>query len=270
MHKSHLTMNKTPTTHHPSPFTGFYTLFHKEWLRFWKVSVQTILAPVLTALLFLVVFAYSLRGRVEIFPGVDYASFLVPGLAMMSVLQNAFANSSSSLMQSKMTGNIVFVLLPPLSHHEFFSAYLLAAAARGLVVGAGVFLATVWFVDLRFEQPLWTLVFAAASSGVLGVLGIIAGIYSDKVDELAAFQNFIILPLTFLSGVFYSIHSLPPLWQLLSYLNPIFYMVDGFRYGFFGLSDVSPWVSLAIVGASFFALSFFTLWLLRSGYKLRN
>ncbi len=250
--------------------SGFPTLFHKEWLRFWKVSMQTILAPVLTALLFLVVFTYSLRGRVEVFPGVDYAAFLVPGLAMMSVLQNAFANSSSSLMQSKMTGNIVFVLLPPLSYQEFFAAYLLAAAARGLVVGAGVFLATVWFVDLRFAQPLWSLVFAVASSGVLGTLGIIAGIYSDKVDELSAFQNFIILPLTFLSGVFYSIQSLPPVWQGLSHLNPIFYMVDGFRYGFFGVSDVSPWLSLVIVGTSFFALSFLTLWLLRSGYKLRH
>jgi len=257
-------------TPHPSPLTGFYTLFHKEWLRFWKVSVQTILAPVLTALLFLLVFAHTLRGQLEVFPGVDYAAFLVPGLAMMSVLQNAFANSSSSLMQSKMTGNIVFVLLPPLSHREFFGAYLLAAVARGLVVGTGVFAVTAWFVDLRYEHPVWAIAFAAASSGVLGVLGIIAGIYSDKVDELAAFQNFIILPLTFLSGVFYSIYSLPPLWQWLSHLNPIFYMVDGFRYGFFGVSDVSPWLSLAFVGSSFFALSFFTLWLLRTGYKLRR
>ena len=249
---------------------GFYTLFQKEWLRFWKVSVQTILAPVLTALLFLVVFAHSLRGHVEIFPGVDYAAFLVPGLAMMSVLQNAFANSSSSLMQSKMTGNIIFVLLPPFSHQEFFGAYLLAAMARGLVVGAGVFAATVWFVDLRFGHPLWALVFAAAGSGVMGALGIIAGIYSEKVDELAAFQNFIILPLTFLSGVFYSIQSLSPFWQAATHLNPIFYMVDGFRYGFFGVSDVSPWLSLAVVTASFFGLSILTLWLLRTGYKLRH
>jgi ABC-2 type transport system permease protein len=173
-------------------------------------------------------------------------------------------------MQSKITGNIVFVLLPPLSHQEFFGAYLLAAIARGMVVGVGVFIATVWFVDLRFEHPLWAAAFALAGSGVMGALGIIAGIHSDKVDELAAFQNFIILPLTFLSGVFYSIHSLPPLWQAASHLNPIFYMVDGFRYGFFGASDVSPWLSLAIVVASFFALSFFTLWLLRSGYKLRH
>jgi ABC-2 type transport system permease protein len=259
-----------PVTHHLSPITGFYTLFHKEWLRFWKVSIQTILAPVLTALLFLVVFAYSLRERMEIFPGVDYAAFLVPGLAMMSVLQNAFANSSSSLMQSKMTGNIIFVLLPPLSHLEFFGAYLLASVARGLVVGAGVFLATVWFVDLGLAHPFWTIAFALAGSGVMGVLGIIAGIHSDKVDELAAFQNFIVLPLTFLSGVFYSIHSLPPLWQALSHLNPFFYMVDGFRYGFFGQSDVAPWLSLVIVAASFLALSFLTLRLLRSGYKLRH
>lgn len=255
--------------HPASRIWGFYTLFYKEWLRFWKVSVQTVLAPVLSALLFLVVFAYTLRGRVEVFPGVDYAAFLVPGLAMMALLQNAFANGSSSLMQSKMTGNIIFVLLPPLSHQQFFLAYLLAAVARGVVVGAGVFLAAVWFVDLRLEHPLWAAVFAFAGSGVLGALGIIAGIHSDKVDELAAFQNFVILPLTFLSGVFYSIRSLPPFWQAASHLNPIFYMVDGFRYGFFGQADVSPWLSLAFVVASFLALSFLTLRLLRTGYKLR-
>ena len=250
--------------------TGFRTLFYKEWLRFWKVSVQTILAPVLSALLFLLVFSYSLRDHVEIFPGVSYTAFLIPGLAMMSVLQNAFANSASSLMQSKMTGNIVFVLLPPFSHHEFFLAYLLAAIARGLVVGLGVLLATVWFVDFRLEHPLWILAFSVAGSGVMGAAGIIAGLYSDKVDELAAFQNFIIMPLTFLSGVFYSIHALPPLWQKLSLANPMLYMVDGFRYGFFGASDVPPWTSLAIVGASFFALSSLTLWLIRIGYKLRH
>lgn len=253
-----------------SPWWGFYTLFYKEWLRFWKVSVQTVLAPVLTALLYLLVFAHTLRGHVEAFPGVPYTAFLVPGLAMMSVLQNAFANSSSSLMQSKMTGNIIFVLLPPLSHREFFFAYLLAAIVRGFVVGLGVFAATVWFVELPLEHPLWTLAFALGGGGVMGALGIIAGIYSEKVDQLAAFQNFVILPLTFLSGVFYSIHSLPPFWQALSHLNPIFYMIDGFRYGFFGHADVPPAVSLAIVAACFFALSLLTLWLLKSGYKLRH
>lgn len=250
--------------------TGFYTLFYKEWLRFWKVSVQTVLAPVLTALLYLLVFAHTLRGHVEPYPGVSYASFLVPGLAMMSILQNAFANSSSSLMQSKMTGNIVFILLPPLSHREFFAAYLLAAVARGLTVGCGMFVATVWFVDVPVAYPLWAIAFAFAGGAVLGALGVIAGMHSEKVDELAVFTNFIILPLTFLSGVFYSIHSLPPFWRGLSHLNPVFYMIDGFRYGFFGYADVSPLLSLAIVVACFLVLSGFTLWLLKIGYKLRH
>jgi len=250
--------------------TGFYTLFHKEWLRFWKVKVQTVLAPVLTALLFLLVFGHTLRGTLEPYPGIAYTAFLVPGLAMMSVLQNAFANASSSLTQSKMTGNIVFVLLPPLSHHEFFFAYLLAAMARGLVCGAGVLLVTAWFVELRCEHPLWVLAFALLGSGIMGVLGIIAGMQSEKVDELAAFQNFIILPLTFLSGVFYSIHSLPPFAQVLTHLNPFFYMIDGFRYGFFGVGDVSPWLSATIVAACLLALSWLTLWLIKTGYKLRH
>ena len=250
--------------------TGFQTLFCKEWLRFWKVRIQTVLAPVLTALLYLLVFGHALSGRVEVFPGVEYTTCLIPGLAMMSVLQNSFANGSSSLMQSKMTGNIVFVLLPPLSHREFFAAYLLAAVGRGVVVGSGVLLATLWFVDLPLAQPLWILLFGIVSSAVMGALGIVAGIQSDKIDQLAAFTNFIILPLTFLSGVFYSIHSLPPFWQTVSHFNPVFYMIDGFRYGFFGVADTSPWLSLAIVGGSFVALSWLTLTLLRSGYKLRN
>ena len=250
--------------------TGFYTLFYKEWLRFWKVKVQTVLAPVLTALLYLLVFGYTLRAHVQVYPGVEYTAFLVPGLAMMSVLQNAFANSSSSLMQSKMTGNIVFVLLPPISHREFFLAYLLAAMGRGLVVGAGVFIGTIWFVDVPIAYPHWVIAHAIAGSGVMATLGVIAGMYSDRVDQLSAFSNFVILPLTFLSGVFYSIHSLPPFWQAVSHANPVFYMIDGFRYGFFGQADVSPWLSLTIVGTSFLALSLLTLSLIRSGYKLRH
>lgn len=250
--------------------TGFQTLFYKEWLRFWKVSVQTVLAPVLTALLYLLVFGHALSGRVDVYPGIEYTTFLIPGLTMMSVLQNSFANASSSLMQSKMQGNIVFVLLPPLSHREFFMAYLLAAIGRGVVVGSGVLLATLWFVDLPLAHPLWVLLFGIAGSAVMGALGIVAGIQSDKVDQLAAFTNFIILPLTFLSGVFYSIHSLSPFWQTVSHFNPVFYMIDGFRYGFFGVADTSPGLSLAIVGGSFAALSWLTLLLLKSGYKLRN
>jgi len=249
--------------------TSFQTLFYKEVLRFWKVSVQTVAAPVLTALLYLVIFGHALEGRLAAFSGIDYASFLVPGLVMMSVLQNAFANSSSSLMQSKITGNIVFVLLPPISYHEFFAAYVLAAIVRGLVVGAGVMLVTVWFVDLHLAAPLWTLAFGLASAALAGALGLIAGIFSDKVDQLAAFQNFVILPLTMLSGVFYSVQALPEPWARLSHFNPFFYMVDGFRYGFFGIGDLSPWLSLAIVAASFFFVSLLCVLLLRSGYKLR-
>jgi ABC-2 type transport system permease protein len=250
--------------------TGFSTLFYKEILRFWKVSFQTILAPVLTALLYLLIFSHVLEDHVQIYPGVRYTSFLIPGLAMMSLLQNAFANSSSSLIQSKITGNIVFILLPPLSHLEFFGAYVLASAVRGVVVGLGVFVITTMFVPLPVQNPLWVVFFALLGSAILGTLGIIAGIWADKFDQLAAFQNFVIIPLTFLSGVFYSIHSLPQFWQQVSHVNPFFYMIDGFRYGFFGVSDVSPYLSLAIVGGSLLALSFATLSMLKRGYKLRH
>jgi ABC-2 type transport system permease protein len=250
--------------------SGFHTLLYKELLRFWKVSFQTILAPVVTALLYLLIFSHVLENHVEAFPGVSYTAFLIPGLAMMSILQNAFANSSSSLIQSKITGNILFVLLPPISPAEFFLAYVVAAIVRGLAVGLGVFLATIWFVDLRLDHPLWTVAFAVSGSAILGCLGVIAGIWADKFDQLASFQSFLIMPLTFLSGVFYSIHSLPEFWQTLSHLNPFFYMIDGFRYGFFGASDVSPWLSGGIVVLSFLMVATVCLALLKSGYKLRS
>ena len=247
----------------------FTTLCTKELLRFFKVSFQTVGAPVLTALLYLVIFGHALEGRLEVYAGLRYSAFLVPGLVMMSVLQNAFANSSSSLIQSKITGNIVFVLLSPLSYAEFFAAYVVAAVVRGLVVGACVLAVTVWFVDLRLEAPLWTFAFALLGAALLGSLGLVAAVVSDKIDQVAAFQNFAIVPLTFLSGVFYSIQTLPPFWQRLSHANPFFYLVDGFRYGFFGASDFPPAASLAIVFASLLAVSSATLLLLRSGYKLR-
>jgi ABC-2 type transport system permease protein len=247
----------------------FVTLCHKELLRFFKVSFQTVAAPVLTALLYLVIFGHALEGRLEVYAGLRYSAFLVPGLVMMSVLQNAFANSSSSLIQSKITGNIVFVLLSPISYAEFFAAYVVAAVVRGLVVGACMLAVTVWFVDLRLEAPLWAFAFALLGAALLGSLGLVAAVVSDKIDQVAAFQNFAIVPLTFLSGVFYSIHTLPPFWQRLSHANPFFYMVDGFRYGFFGASDFPPAASLAIVFASLLAVSSATLALLRSGYKLR-
>ena len=250
--------------------SGFQTLFYKELLRFWKVSFQTVLAPVVTALLYLTIFGHALSGHVQVYPGVGYTSFLVPGLVMMSVLQNAFANSSSSLIQSKITGNLVFVLLPPIAHWEMFFAYVLASVVRGLCVGFGVFIVTIWFIPMSFSAPFYIIAFAILGSGILGTLGLIAGIWADKFDQLAAFQNFLIMPLTFLSGVFYSIHSLPPTWQGLSHANPFFYMVDGFRYGFFGASDFAPGASLTIVAAFVLVVSFINLWLLKSGYKLRN
>jgi ABC-2 type transport system permease protein len=249
---------------------GFVTLLHKEVLRFWKVAFQTVAAPVLSSLLYLVIFSHALSGHVEAYPGVAYVQFLVPGLAMMSMLQNAFANSSSSLIQSKITGNIVFILLPPLTPLDIFAAYLLASIVRGVVVGAGMMLVVIWMVPVPLAHPLWAVAFAFLGSGMLGALGIVAGIWADKFDQLAGFQNFIIMPLTFLSGVFYSVKSLPPFWQELSHLNPFFYAIDGFRYGFFGQGDVSPWTSLAIATAAFSALSFLTLHLLRTGYKLRH
>jgi ABC-2 type transport system permease protein len=249
--------------------TGFWTLLYKEVLRFWKVSFQTVAAPVLTALLYLLIFSHVLENHVRVYEQVSYTAFLVPGLVMMSMLQNAFANSSSSLIQSKVTGNIIFVLLPPISYRQFFAAYVLAALVRGLVVGLGVLLVTLWFVQLPWRAPLWIVAFALLGGAILGALGVIAGIWADKFDQLAAFQNFVIVPLTFLSGVFYSIHSLPGFWQQVSRFNPIFYMIDGFRYGFFGVSDVSPMLSLAVVSLCFAALTGFTLWLLGIGYKLR-
>lgn len=249
--------------------SGFYILFYKEILRFWRVAFQTVAAPVLTALLYLMIFSHALSRHVEVFPGVGYAAFLIPGLVMMSMLQNAFANTSSSLIQSKITGNIVFLLLPPLSHLEFFAAYVLAAVVRGLAVGVGVLMVTLWFDLPTFAHPLWALTFAVLGCAVLATLGLIAGIWADKFDQLAAFQNFLIMPLTFLSGVFYSIHTLPPFWRGLSHANPVFYMIDGFRYGFFGQSDVSPLLSLTVVSAGLLLLMALALHWLRVGYKLR-
>lgn len=248
---------------------GFLTLLQKEILRFWKVGFQTVAAPIVTALLYLLIFSHVLEDHVRVYDDVPYTAFLVPGLVMMSVLQNAFANSSSSLIQSKVTGSVVFMLLAPISYRAFGAAYVLAATLRGMAVGLGVFLVTLGFTGARLEAPLWILVFALLGGAVLGTLGVIAGIWADKFDQLAAFQNFLIMPLTFLSGVFYSIHSLPPFWQQVSHWNPVFYMIDGFRYGFFAQSDVSPWQSLAVVGVCFVLLAALTLELLRRGYKLR-
>ena len=249
--------------------TGWQMLFYKEVLRFWKIVFQTVAAPVLTAVLYLLIFGHVLQDRV-VFGSIGYVAFLVPGLVMMSMLQNAFANSSSSLVQSKIMGNMVFLLLTPLSHRAWFGAYVGSSLLRGLMVGLGVYLVTLAFAPPQFAAPLWVLVFALLANALLATLGVIAGLWADKFDQMATFQNFIIVPMTFLSGVFYSIGSLPPFWQAVSHLNPFFYMIDGFRYGFFGQSDVSPWLSLAIVCSAWALVSVLALHLLRIGYKIRT
>lgn len=249
---------------------GWQTLLYKEVLRFWKVSFQTVAAPVLTAVLYLLIFGHALENHVKVYGTVSYTAFLIPGLVMMSVLQNAFANSSSSLIQSKIMGNLVFLLLTPLSHWAWFCAYVGSSIARGVVVGVGVFAVTAWFAMPSLVAPLWVLVFLVLGAALMGTLGLIAGLWAEKFDQIAAFQNFVIMPLTFLSGVFYSIHSLPAFWQGVSHINPFFYMVDGFRYGFFGVSDVSPWLSFGIVTLALAVISCVAVHLLRTGYKIRG
>ncbi len=249
---------------------GVYTLFKKEVLRFWRVAFQTIASPVITALLYLLIFSHVLEGRVQVYDDVPYTAFLIPGLIMMSLLQNAFANSSSSLVQSKVMGNIIFVLLTPLTYLQFFLAFLAAAIVRGLIVGLSIYLVALFFIDLPLVHLAWVITFAILGSALLGTFGIIAGIWSDRFDQMAAFQNFVIMPLTFLSGVFYSIHSLPPIWQTISKFNPFFYMIDGFRYGFFGKGDISPWVSFFVVSTFLALLVLLSLKMLKSGYKLRG
>ncbi len=249
---------------------GFNTLLKKELLRFWKVAFQTIFAPIVTTLLYLVVFSQALNSRVSVFDDIEYTVFLVPGLVIMVLLQNAFANSSSSLAQAKITGHIIFILLPPLSHIELYLAYTIAAMVRGMIVGLGVLIAATLFIPIPIHSVAFLFVFALASSAVLGTIGIIAGIWAEKFDQLALFQNFIIMPLTFLSGIFYSMQSLPAFWQFVSHLNPFFYMVDGFRYGFLGVSDVSPWYSLTFVIFAMIVCTGITLVLLKRGYKLRQ
>ncbi|HTP72998.1 MAG TPA: ABC transporter permease [Burkholderiaceae bacterium] len=250
--------------------TGARTLFHKEVLRFWKVGFQTVAAPVLTAVLYLLIFGHVLEDRVHVYPGVRYTSFLIPGLVMMSVLQNAFANSSSSLIQSKITGNLVFLLVTPLSPAAWYAAYVGASVVRGLAVGVGVLGVTLWFAPAMPKEPWWIVVFGVLGAAMMGSFGLIAGLWAEKFDQMAAFQNFIVVPMTFLAGVFYSVHSLPAFWQAASHLNPFFYMVDGFRRGFFGVSDVPPSISLAVVLVSFAIVGAIALRLLQVGYKIRH
>jgi ABC-2 type transport system permease protein len=249
---------------------GMFTLFWKEMWRFLKVSIQTIITPVVTVLLYLLVFSSVLTDRLEVYEGVHYVTFLIPGLIIMAMLQNAFANSSSSLFQSKMNRNIVFMLLSPLSNLEIYAAYVAACIVRGILVGAGVWLTSFLFEFVWMHDLMLVLAFSVFGCGILGALGLIGSVCSEKWDHIAAFQNFVILPLSFLSGVFFSIHTLHPFWRKVSCYNPFFYMVDGFRYAFLGVSDTDPLLSLGITALFFIIISVAGLILLKSGYKLRG
>ena len=249
---------------------GLWTLFAKEVRRFTVVFMQTVTAPVVSALLYLFIFSHALAGRIDVYPGVSYPQFLVPGLMMMTIIQNAFANTSSSLIFSKVTGNIVFMLLAPLSHLELYLGFAGAALVRSLVVSLGVYAVAFVYLGVSVVHPVLLLVFGLLGGLLLATCGLLAGIWADKFDQVATVQNFLILPMTYLSGVFYSIHSLPPSWQALSRANPFFYLIDGFRYGFFGYSDVSPWLSVAVMAGANFALCILCLRLLARGYKLRG
>lgn len=249
---------------------GFAGLFEKEVLRFWRVIYQTVGAPVVGTFLYILIFSHVLGEHVQVYENISYVAFLTPGLVMMSVLQNAFANTSSSLIQSKVTGNLTLILLPPISALTFFLAYTSAAVVRGAAVGIGVFCSAFIFAPgLTLHSPLWALAFLLCAGFMTASLGIIAGLWAEKFDQIALFTNFIIMPLTFLSGIFYSVHSLPSFWRLLSYFNPFFYMIDGFRYGFFSEGDINPILSLLAAFGMTVAVSLLAIVLLRRGYKIR-
>ena len=249
---------------------GTWTLIKKELIRFWRVAFQTVAAPVITGILYLVIFSHVLQDRLEVYEGVTYTSFLIPGLIMMSLLQNAFANSSSSLIQSKVMGNIVFILLSPLSYIQLFIAFIVGAIFRGLFVGLVIYLLALIYVDLPIEHPWMVFCFAIFGGGLLGAFGIIAGIWAERFDQMAAFGNFVIMPLSFLSGVFYSIHSLPLAWQNVSQLNPFFYMIDGFRFGFIGQSDGSISFGLIYLSSLCLITWFVAYVLYKKGYKIKS
>ncbi|MBE0493573.1 MAG: ABC transporter permease [Thiomicrospira sp.] len=249
---------------------GCWAFFVKEVRRFYSVVVQTIFAPVVSTLLFLLIFGQVIEARIDSFSGLTYSQFLIPGLVMMAILQNAFSNSSSSIIQSKMYGNLTFVLVSPISPLELYIAFIGAAVLRGLAVGLGVLVVGWLWFDLQWYSVSWVVLFAVLSAALMGGVGLIAGILSEKYDHLAAFQNFVIIPLTFLSGVFYSIHALPEFWQTLSHFNPFFYMVDGFRYGFYASSDVSVYLSLAVTLAFLLVVTVINLILLLKGVKIRH
>lgn len=270
-------MNATPTTvRPPAPRTigavnwvGLWTLYRKEVLRFLKVSTQTIAAPVVTTLLFYAIFALALGGIVRMAGTVPFMEFLGPGLIMMGMAQNAFANTSSSVVISKVQGNIVDLLMPPLSPAEITFAYVAGGVTRGVLVGVVTAVAIWVFVPLGLHNVGYIAYHAIMATIMLSLLGLAGGIWSEKFDHIAAVTNFIVTPLTFLSGTFYTVDKLPPAFWWLAHLNPFFYMIDGFRYGFIGQSDGTLSVGLVVMAVTNLALGWLCYRMLAKGYKLK-
>lgn len=256
---------------------ALYTLLKKESARFLKVFIQTIFAPMFSSVLYLIIFSQVMQNRFIEQYNVPYIMFLIPGLIMMQILQNAFSNPSSSLIQSKITGSLIFLLLSPISTLEFFFGYLLAGVIRGILVGITFLIVSLFFVDFNTLTNLannfsiyWLILFMVFGATLFSVLGILAGLCSEKYDHITIFNSFIIMPLIMLSGVFYTIEMLPGFWENLLYFNPIFYIIDGFRYSFFGISKISPFISLFSVLIIITILSLLTIYLIKTGWKLRQ
>ena len=251
-------------------YIRFVTLYIKELRRFTKIPGQTILAPAATTLLFMVIFSTAIGNSRNEYILTDFKSFLFPGLIMMTIIQNAFMNNSSSLLMSKVQGNIVDLLMPPISNFQIIVSFILVGVTRGLTVAIAAAIFMLPFVQIEIYSFMVVLFFAVISSAILSLIGLLTGIWADKWDHLGTIDNFIIIPLSFLSGTFYSIKILPEFIQKLSLFNPFFYMIDGFRYGFIGSSDVNIMTSIQILILCFIILLFFSYLILQSGYKLRH
>ncbi|MFN4284286.1 MAG: ABC transporter permease [Alphaproteobacteria bacterium] len=250
-------------------WVGLWSLYRKEVARFLSVYNQTMAAPLVTTLLFLAVFTLALGRAATVVDGMPFTQFLAPGLIMMSMIQNAFANSSTSIVSSKMQGNIVDVLMAPLTPFEQTLGYAMGGLTRGLLVGVVVAAAMAFFVDIGVHDLGAVLFYAAGASLMLSLLGVAGGVWSQKHEQMSIFSNFVITPCAFLSGTFYSIERLPGLWNLAAHLNPFFYMIDGFRYGMTGLNEGSLAVGVGVVIVGNAALWGLCHWMFASGYRLR-
>ncbi|MFU8882821.1 MAG: ABC transporter permease [Rhodobacterales bacterium] len=248
---------------------GLYTLAMREVMRFVSVWTQTLLAPLVTAALFLVIFSIAIgpaRGDVM---GVSFTAFIAPGILTMTVIQNAFANTSSSIVISKVQGNIVDTLMPPLSAGELVLGYLAGGIVRGLLVAVAIGLGILLVLGIPVAHPLWALVFVLLGSAMMGAVGIVAGVFANKFDQIAAITNFIVTPLAFLSGTFYSVAALPPVLYEITHINPVFYLIDGVRFSVLGVSDSSPWLGLVVCSATTLAVTLLAWWMFRTGYRLK-